>query len=364
LIDGDPRTVIERGAEFVLAGYDTMRRVADDLGLSFADMGMSYYVREPRDGAPTSHPDIAACAAVVGAAAARAPWGTPLSKVLDEVAPHVDPAALAAYTSRVSVTNGCSADRLSAMAAADTTMTFDPMSSHRVAGGNQLIADGVAARLGDALHLEMPVRAIRWGSGEVRLQTDTDDVVVDTAILTVPLAVGRELSFAPPLPAWKLQAWERSGTGHAAKLHIPLLASTTAATAVQSVPERFWTWTAADGTGQVQPVLNAFAGSGSALDSLRVEAGPRRWATRTAALRPDLSLDLERALVTTWSDEPWSRGAYSALTVDVSEGDDVLMATPVGALHFAGEHTAGEWAGLMEGALRSGERAAAEIVSL
>jgi monoamine oxidase len=31
-------------------------------------------------------------------------------------------------------------------------------------------------------------------------------------------------------------------------------------------------------------------------------------------------------------------------------------------VHFAGEHTAGDWAGLMEGALRSGVRAADEIL--
>jgi monoamine oxidase len=32
-------------------------------------------------------------------------------------------------------------------------------------------------------------------------------------------------------------------------------------------------------------------------------------------------------------------------------------------LFFAGEHTAGVWHGLMEGALRSGERAAAEVLA-
>ncbi|HET9558742.1 MAG TPA: FAD-dependent oxidoreductase [Actinomycetota bacterium] len=36
---------------------------------------------------------------------------------------------------------------------------------------------------------------------------------------------------------------------------------------------------------------------------------------------------------------------------------------PVGPLHFAGEHTAGPWSGLMEGALRSGHRAATELLA-
>ena len=45
--------------------------------------------------------------------------------------------------------------------------------------------------------------------------------------------------------------------------------------------------------------------------------------------------------------------SYSALTVAVADGDDDLIAAPLGRVHFAGEHTAGAWAGLMEGALRS-----------
>src|SRR5437764_239744 len=50
LIRGDPRTNIERGAEFVLHGYDLMREVLADLGLELAGTGMSYYQREPRGG--------------------------------------------------------------------------------------------------------------------------------------------------------------------------------------------------------------------------------------------------------------------------------------------------------------------------
>jgi monoamine oxidase len=34
-----------------------------------------------------------------------------------------------------------------------------------------------------------------------------------------------------------------------------------------------------------------------------------------------------------------------------------------GLAHNAGEHSAGAWAGLMEGALRSGERAAREVLA-
>ena len=66
-------------------------------------------------------------------------------------------------------------------------------------------------------------------------------------------------------------------------------------------------------------------------------------------------------MLTTWSDDEWTRGAYRADGLHEQPGDDEALARPVGTLHFAGEHTAGPLSGLMEGALRSGLRAAAEI---
>lgn len=132
---------------------------------------------------------------------------------------------------------------------------------------------------------------------------------------------------------------------------------------MQSVPGKFWTWTAADATGHVQPVVHAFGGTEEGLAALAVADGPSSWASRVASLRPDLAMDAGRALLSTWNDDPWAGESYSALTVGVAGGDEELLATPAGRVHFAGEHTAGDWAGLMEGALRSGERAAHEVLA-
>jgi monoamine oxidase len=176
------------------------------------------------------------------------------------------------------------------------------------------------------------------------------------------MAVLRVLPFSPPVPGRYLSAWRRAGLAHNAKLHVPL-ARPAAASAVQSVPDRFWTWTAADRTGQVQPVLHAFSGTEEGLAALAVSEGPATWAARVAALRPELAADLSRAMLTTWNDDPWAGESYSASTVTVADGDDELIAQPAGRVHFAGEHTAGSWAGLMEGALRSGARAADEVLA-
>jgi monoamine oxidase len=362
LVAGDPRTVVERGAEFVLDGYDLMREVVAGLGLELADMTVSYNEREPRDGEPTDHVAVARCAATVAAAAGRADPSQSLADLARSL--DADPAALAAFVSRMSVTHGVDAARLSAASLADETASFVRKPSWRVAGGNQRVAEGLAAGLAGAVHLSTPVRSVHHDDVGVRALTDSGEVTGDAAVMAVPLAVLRGLDLVPALPEPARVAVARSGLGHNAKLHL-LLPEPGAAHAVQSVPGRFWTWTATDGTGQVQPVLHCFAGTAEGLERLHVSDGPRAWARRVAALRPELAASLEphldEALLTTWVDDPWAGESYTAWTVDMHREDFDLVARPAGRVLFAGEHTAGAWTGLMEGALRSGRRAAAEL---
>jgi monoamine oxidase len=388
LLAGDPRTVVERGGEFVLDGYDVMRRVLAELGLGLAGTGMSYYHREYRGGAGATDlatgqvtaQEVSGCAAAVAAACAAAAPGTSLADVVTgwEGSP-----ALAAYLSRVEATNGVRAGVLAAAAVSDVTARFGRRPSWRVAGGNQRVARELAARLGAPVRLNSPVLSIRQDHQGVRVRTAGGEATGDAAIVTVPLAVLRRLPFSPPVPDPTRRAWHRAGLAHNAKLHLPLTRGPgaprgprgagsirgaegtlgTAPSAVQSVPGRFWTWTATDATGQVQPVLHAFGGTQEGLAALGVADGPATWAAHVAGLRPELTVDAGRALLTTWNDDPWAGESYSALTVTAAGGDEDLLAAPAGRVHFAGEHTAGDWAGLMEGALRSGERAAREVLA-
>jgi hypothetical protein len=126
-----------------------------------------------------------------------------------------------------------------------------------------------------------------------------------------------------------------------------------------NVPERYWTWTATGGGGETQPVVSAFAGSRPALDGLDLQSGPNRWLDSVERLRTDLALDTSGAVLSTWDDDPWVGAAYST-----SPPPDVAAAVehPTGPLAFAGEHTAGEFYALMEGAIRSGRRAARSLL--
>jgi monoamine oxidase len=66
-------------------------------------------------------------------------------------------------------------------------------------------------------------------------------------------------------------------------------------------------------------------------------------------------------------DHQWSPGdthvggAYSYLAVGQSTAFNGIQGRREGNLHFAGEHTSLDFQGYMEGALRSGYRAAGEV---
>lgn len=365
LVPGDPSTVVERGAEFVLDGYTCLAGWVDRLGLTLANTTMSYYVREPRGGEPTDGAAMAAVAAVLAEDVRTDASARSVAAVAEVAAAAgtTDLAAASAFLARVAISCAFPVDRLSANALLEAASAFEPLPTHRVSGGNQGIALALAERLGTRVRLGSPVRSVACGEDSVTLWLDSEHEVFDRVILAVPITILRELPLTPPAPVWKASAWSRVGVGHAAKLHV-LLDEPAAASAVLSVPDLYWTWVATDASGESQPVAHCFSGSAPALDALELAAGSDRWLSLLARLRPELSLDGRTHLLTTWADDPWSRMAYSADSLGRSHDDDELLARPLGRVHFAGEHTAGEWASLMEGALRSGERAARELLAL
>ena len=65
-----------------------------------------------------------------------------------------------------------------------------------------------------------------------------------------------------------------------------------------------------------------------------------------------------------WSAEEWTRGCYGAhMAPGVMTQFAPVLREPVGRIHWAGTETATAWSGYMDGALTSGERAAAEVLA-
>ena len=354
--------VVELGAEFVEDDHQTLAATARELGLALAPTGMAYGDRDPRGGFGSDRATVLAEVARLGDLLAGRPAPDLAGRSVAEVLAGLplDPGAREAIAARLQVSAAQPVAELSAAALGHAGSSFSTRESLRVAGGNQGIALALADRLGGAVHLGTPVRAVAWSRAGVRAAAGGAELAADACLLAVPASVMGRIRFDPPLPAWKAEALARVAYGHAAKLFVPLR-RVPPPSAVLSVPDHYWTWTATGADGAVQPVVSAFAGSAPALAALEVATGPAPWRRKLAALRPDLDLD-DGELLSTWDDDPWIQAAYSTRTPAFRPGDPDLLARPVGPLHFAGEHTAGPWSGLMEGALRSGRRAAAELL--
>jgi monoamine oxidase len=354
----DNGAVVEMGAEFILPHNTLVRDLAERFGLGLWDKGMRYGQREVR-GVPGLEPEALERAARVVEEALGEGYGCPGESVpqLLERLP-LDPAASEAILARAEVSAANPAELVPASDLAGVAR-LDAEPSPSIAGGNQRLAEALAAPLGGSLRLGSAARSISWRDDRVRVRSDDGEAETDVCVIAVPASVIGGLEFDPSLPGRQAEALGAIRYGQAAKLFVPLRAPAPAS-AVLSVPERYWAWTATGSRGRVQPVVSAFAGSPAALSRLGVAEGTADWLDSLAELRGDLDLEPAGALLSTWSDDPWVGGAYS---VGRPASTARILSERLGPLAFAGEHTAEEFPSLMEGALRSGQRAARVLAS-
>lgn len=348
----------ERGAEFILPDYEMLLRIAERLGLPLVRKGTLYGDREPRGGEPVTREQVREGMARIASDPARADGA---GNLVEALARHdLPPAVAEAIRARIEVSCAYPADLLAASVLKEGAAAFGSFDSYTVEGGNDRIARALAAELGDRVRLMSPVRRLAWSEDEVRVRAGTHVVVADVAVIAVPATLLGTITFEPELPDEKLTASRHAAYGQAAKLFVALKEPAPPSQTL-CVPGRWWCYTQLGADGRPAPFVAAFAGTPGALDALDVASGPERWISELARLRPDLDLDLDGAFVSTWHDDPWARAAYSAMSASYGLAGEPWT-RPAGPLVFAGEHTAGEWHGLMEGALRSGVRAAQQLL--
>jgi monoamine oxidase len=350
--------VVERGGEFILPGATATLEAAARLGLTLVRKGTKYGDRTPVGGARVSAAAVQEGAARLGAGA-----GAPGSTVVAALARSgLEPAVAEAIRSRLEVSCAYPASDLDAAVLHEAGAAFGEFDTHTVEGGNQRLASALAASVGaERIRLSSPVSAVAWAGDRVTVASASGEHVADAAVLAVPASPAGAIAFEPALPAAKAAALASVRYGQAAKLFVALRAPAPPS-ATLSVPGRFWCYTQLGGDGRPAPFVGAFAGTAEALARLELAAGPERWLAALAELRPDLELDPGSAMLSTWADDPWARGAYSAPSA-VAPLDSGELARTAGCLAFAGEHTAGAMHATIEGALRSGVRAAGDLLA-
>lgn len=358
----DRTCTIERGAEFILDGYSAMRKLLAEHRLQLIDTGMSYYVRVPGDVPSVTTDDIMAAGREALNLATELGGAPSTENVLSQL--RVRPELVDALRARIEISTAVSANEATAEALAHVA-SFEPKPSWRVAGGNQSLPNALAVALGDGIRYNTVVRQVaNLPDGGAVVSTDTDTDVFDAVIVALPLAIVRDPgAVVLPTSAERDASLARVVQGHAAKLHLPL-SSAAIASAVMSVRDRYWTWTAIDAAGTVSPVLNAFMGSAPAIARAELTLNPKKWVDGVRALRPDLRISEDAQVVATlWSEDPHARGAYAAHVPAHPSALPIDLESPIGDVYWAGEYAEPEYTGLMEGAIRSGQRAADRVLT-
>jgi monoamine oxidase len=241
----------------------------------------------------------------------------------------------------------------------------------RLAGGAQSISKGIAALLGDRVVTQAPVSAVEHGpDGVVAYTTGGRAFRARHAVIAVPVPLGDKIAFTPRLPSMREQLMQRSSMGAAVKCYV-------------RYERAFWreqgaSGEVASGDGPVSVTFDQCSEDGKTACLLAFIGGKhaRTWHTHTPEARqkivvdkliayfgPDAAKPIGYAEVD-WTAEAWSGGAPVTIfpTGTLSVLGDALRA-PVGPIHWAGSETARACMGFMEGAVESGQRAAAEILA-
>jgi monoamine oxidase len=244
----------------------------------------------------------------------------------------------------------------------------------RLVGGSQLLALRLADALGEAVKLAAPVRQVIQdgpnGDAGVTVEADGASVRARHIVVSIPPTLAGHIDYRPALPASRDQLTQRLPMGSVIKC-------------MAVYDEPFWrreglTGQATSDEGPAQltfdnspppghpGVLLAFVEGAHARELSQMPDAERRgvlleclvryFGPRAAKAQEFLQLD--------WSAERWSGGCYGAhLAPGVLTQFGPALRERVGRIHWAGTESATVWTGYMDGAVRSGERAAAEVLS-
>ena len=239
----------------------------------------------------------------------------------------------------------------------------------RPVGGMGAIYRPIAAELGDAIHLSQPVRSIAQDADGVTVRSDDMLVRARRVIVAVPLAIASQIIYEPMLPVDRSFLHQRMPLGAVFKIALVY-------------DEPFWR---ADGlSGQsFAPGSPANLTIDSCTDTGRpgvltvITEGPvaRRIGQLTDAERKKAVVDAvaerfgdKARSPIDYVEQNWSAERYSGGGMIAHAPTGVLtqfgpaLREPCGRIHWAGSESSAVMYGWVDGAIRSGERAATEVM--
>jgi monoamine oxidase len=239
----------------------------------------------------------------------------------------------------------------------------------RFVGGSQLIALRMAEELGERVLLGAPVRRIEHGPDGVTVHSDGAVARGRRALLAISPTLAGRVAYDPPLSGYRDQLLQRMPMGTVVKC-------------MAVYDEPFWRSEGLSGQGTSDSgpvkvtydnsppdgspgVLLGFLEGRHARELGRAPEDERRAAVLGSFARlfgPRASRP-EAYVEKLWAEEEYTRGCYGChMPTGAWTSYGRALRPPIGPLHWAGAEYATVWNGYMDGAVRSGEAAAHELL--
>jgi monoamine oxidase len=252
---------------------------------------------------------------------------------------------------------------------------------YRLAGGNDRLVSALADELPrGAIRRARPLEAM-WSRSDgrvgLRFGNEAADVVADRVVLTLPFTTLREVDTSGlALSGRKRRAIATLAMGTNGKLNLQLnrtFADLGWSAGFSSDEPHYVTWDSTYGQTRPAPrtpVLTVYNGGhdGATYPTDRGHApAPDRIVHGTLAALARGVDDIADAFnglayLDAPVNDPWIRGSYAGFGPGQYTDFWGCLGDPEGPVHFAGEHTSTHSQGYLNGAVESGERAAAEVV--
>ena len=248
------------------------------------------------------------------------------------------------------------------------TSTAGGAQDSRFHGGSQLVSLRMAERLGKRVVLDAAVRRITQDGSGVTVHSDAGTWRAHRVVVAVaPMLAGR-IEYDPPLPALRDGLTQHVPQGSAIKYEAVY-------------PKPFWREKGLSGytNSDLSPVQLTYdnsppSGKPGVLLGFVLGQEARRIATKPERVRHRMVLEAftrlfgsragrpTKLIEHNWSEEAWTRGCYVGyMPPGVWSDYGEALRTPVKRIHWAGTETSEVFMGYMDGAVRSGERAAREV---
>ncbi|MEY2444001.1 MAG: monoamine oxidase, partial [Ilumatobacteraceae bacterium] len=223
---------------------------------------------------------------------------------------------------------------------------------HRVIGGNDQLATGLAARLGARIKLSTAVQSIESDTGAITLRSG-EVLAASSIVAAVPLPVLSRLWSAMPLELGAVGY----GVGGKVSVQFDRRIWHDYGRNGTVLSERAWghLWETTDDQGGDRGVLTNLLSSHDGAAFAALPEAPDRIVAEIERLFPGAKGLSGERVHTDWTNDPLSLGAYSCFGPGQMAAAAPFMHAAHGRMLLAGEHT-DEFSGFMEGALRSGTR--------